>query len=215
MALGYKIIKKKQMPSIKIFVTLTALLVLSAPVLSNKDHATNPKYANCFTNITPPNLFLGAPGAGWAMALTKQIEFMYCFKGATNVQFSYQDIMCSCPECATRAGSPHLGGNTKMAANFVKANGVAGGYSFNQSNKDQATNAPGGYKRCLDLFNDDCYPTTLFGVNKCPGAIKQFNSILDPQSCPKQCNVGGGEVAHSRSRDLFSSFIEKQGYQNI
>lgn len=71
--------------SFKIFVTITTLLVLSTGVHSlTRDYLEMPEHAKCFLNTTPPNLFLGAPGAGWAMAMAKGLELNWCIKGAEN-----------------------------------------------------------------------------------------------------------------------------------
>jgi hypothetical protein len=125
------------MSSFKFAITLTALLVLSSGVQSlTRDYLDKPKYAKCFTSTTPPNLFLGAPGAGYAMAMAKVLELMWCMKGAENAQFSYLDIMCNCPECATNVGRPDMGGNLKMASFFVKEKGlVGGGVGVNKNTK--------------------------------------------------------------------------------
>jgi hypothetical protein len=176
-----------------------------------------PDKSKCFTDTIPPNLFLGAPGAGYAMAMAKQLELMWCIKGAPNAQFSYLDIMCNCPTCATNVGRPDKGGNLKSASFFVKEQGLVGGGVGVNKNTSGFTKwpQPQNYKYCLDWMQEDCYPTSIFGLNKCSGGIKQFKSILDPQHCPTQCNNGGGEVKNSRSKDLYSSFIEKQGHQNM
>lgn len=104
-----------------------------------------------------------------------------------------------------------------MASFWVKANGVAGGGVGVNKNTAGFTKwpQPQNYKYCLDWFQDDCYITSLFGVKKCQGEIKMFNSIIDPLSCPKQCNNGGGDVASSRAKNVLDTFIEKQSHSNM
>lgn len=206
------------MSNLKIVSTITLLFVLSIGVNTlTRDYLEKPETSKCFLETTPPNLFLGAPGAGYAMSFAKALELMWCIKGAPNAQFSYLDIMCNCKECANLVGNPDKGGELKMASFFVKEKGIVGGGAGVNKNTTGFTKwpQPQNYKYCLDWHQSDCYPTSIFGLNKCQGGIKQFTSILDPQMCPTNCNVGGGSVEGSRSRDVFSTFIEKQGHQNM